>query len=56
MCEAVFITRSGVFKGEYPSLDAVSSAAESHKDLLYYRCFQVYGKKREKKKKLDERD
>lgn len=56
MCEAVFITKSGIFKAQYAALDEVSNAAASHKDLLAYRCFEVYGRKREKKKKLDERD
>lgn len=51
MCEAIFITKSGVFVEKFDSLDKVADRAQSTKDLLYYRCFQIYGRIRAKKKK-----
>ncbi len=56
MCDAIFITKSGIFKAQYAALDEVSNAAASYKDLLHYRCFEVSGRKTNKKKKLDPRD
>ena len=56
MCDVVIITKSGTFKEQYPSLDAATNAAQSHKDLLHYRCFEVYGRKREKKQKTEVRE
>lgn len=51
MCEVILITSTGTTKETYASLDEAVAAARATKNLRYYRCFQVYGRKREKKKR-----